>query len=394
MVAFVAATLPFGSGELVARVPRRSTPPPGEGLGGEVVAVRVADLAATGGVQVVAGLAGPVRDGDPVAWALVKTQAPAVVGPDGRVQAQGYLPDHVRLGALEQFLGDGLVEQVAARAVTQQVQDAVDAGERVVRERNRVMTRELTIRFLLAMTLMPNASYLDVLAHLAGELVRLPWARAWQVPTTVAITRWRRRVGWRPLADLFSRVCGHIVAVTDPDALWRGLILCALDGCQVRVPDTPPNRNIFDNTSHDSSVPFPMVRMLLATARAGRAILGAQVASSTVGEQTLTARLVQARPDLFTAAHVYLVDRNFLGADLIHAIHRGGAGAHLVMRVSESLNLPRVRALPDGSYESYLRADNGKVRIPDEALRSSPEVLSEIPHLGGPTVSGCVAVSE
>ena len=43
--------------------------------------------------------------------------APAVVRRDGRVLADGWLPDFVRLGELERHLGDGVIEAVVAAAL-------------------------------------------------------------------------------------------------------------------------------------------------------------------------------------------------------------------------------------------------------------------------------------
>lgn len=47
----------------------------------------------------------------------------------------------------------------------------------------------------------------------------------------------------------------------------------------------------------------------------------------------MTARLVAEHPHVFTPGHIYVCDRNFYSADLVQAIHRRGAGAHLVMRM-------------------------------------------------------------
>jgi hypothetical protein len=365
--AFVPATLPLDhEGLVVAARPRPA--PVGAGLAGGVVAVRLCDLVAVhgvGGAQVlIPGSAGRVRAGELVAWCTVTAVAPAVLDVDGRLGVDGFLPDHVRLGVLEEYLGDVVVEQVVAQAAREQVAAAVAVGEQVPDRRLRIMSAPLVARLVLAMTLLPDASYLETLAQLVGVLPRLPWAKPWQVPTSKVITAWRQQLGWAPLKDLFTRVAGHIVPDTDPGALWRGLRVCALDGCQVRVPDTDLNRTVFGcSGTADETAPFPQVRIVLATARAGRAILAAQVDSSRVGEQTLTTRLVAHRRDLFTPNDVYLVDRNFLGVDLINAIHRDGRGAHLIMRVRSDINLPVAQELPDGSYLSYLRAHGGKTRV-------------------------------
>jgi hypothetical protein len=158
-------------------------------------------------------------------------------------------------------------------------------------------------RLVMAMTLLPHASYVEALAQLVGTLPRLPWARAWRVPTATVITAWRRRLGVAPMRELFWRVAGHIVAATDPAGPLRGLLVCALDGSQVRCPDTPENRAAFG----PADGPFPLARIVLATARAGRAILGAVLDASSVGEQTPTARLVADHPHLFTNKHLLVL---------------------------------------------------------------------------------------
>lgn len=42
------------------------------------------------------------------------------------------------------------------------------------------MSLPLVARLVLAMTLLPQASYVEALAQLVGVLPRLPWARPWQ----------------------------------------------------------------------------------------------------------------------------------------------------------------------------------------------------------------------
>ena len=56
------------------------------------------------------------------------------------------------------------------------------------------------------------------------------------------------------------------------------------------------------------------------------------------GEQTLTRRLVKARPGLFGAGRLILMDRNFPGFALIKAIRE--QGAHLLMRIKSDIALP------------------------------------------------------
>jgi hypothetical protein len=334
-----------------------------------VVAVRVADVAgtATPGALILPGVGGgPLVTGELVAWCRVVTLAPVVVGPHGRAMAGGWLPDHVRLGVLEQHIGDGVIEDVVAAK-------GVRPGQR-----RRVMSLQLTARFVLAMTLTP-ASYVEVMAQLVGLLAHLPWQRPWRVPCSTVFTDWRRRLGDQAMQELFWRVAGPIVEAAD--TRWHGLWVCGLDGFQARMPDTPANRAAFGSCgTSDDSAPFPQARAVVATARAGRAVLGAAVDACDVGEQTLTWRLVKKRPALFGPGRVYLFDRNVLGFHLIAKIRT--CGAHLVMRVKSDVKLHIITWLPDGSYLAHLYAPDGKstmvLRVVDYDITLPDGSVSEL----------------
>ena len=152
---------------------------------------------------------------------------------------------------------------------------------------------------------------------------------------------------------LFWLVAGPIADPGEPGMRWRGLLLCALDGFQVRVPDTPANRKYFGSSgTADNSSPFPQVRAVILTAAGTKGTLGMEFGPSCDGEQTLTRRLVRSRPGLFGEGRLILMDRNFPGFALIKAIRE--QGAHLLMRVKSDIALPLVAALPDGSYASFL----------------------------------------
>ena len=137
----------------------------------------------------------------------------------------------------------------------------------------------------------------------------------------------------------------------------------AADGMLVNVADTPANRAMFGSTgTADDSAPFPQLRVVALTARAGRAVLGAVPGRTAAGEQTLLKRLVKRRPDL-VAGRVICFDRNFPGYDLITAIL--DAGGHVIARVKQGISLdfedsPGRGWLPDGSRLTWLNAPSGK----------------------------------
>jgi hypothetical protein len=333
--------------------------------------VRAAGLLVRGGT-VTAGNAVPSA-GELAVFCRPVVTAPAVVRRDGSVLADGWLPDFARLGELERHLGDGVIEEIAAAAL--------ERGRLKKRQRRRLMSYPLVIRLLIAMTLAPDASYCETLARLAGLLADIPFALQWHVPTEKVITSWRLLVPADLLEALFWQAAGPLVSDDEPSAvLLAGMAVCAADGMLVNIADTPQNRAMFGSTgTGDDSAPFPQLRIVALTARAGRAMLGAILGSSRAGEQTLLARLVRRRPGL-VAGRVICFDRNFPGYDLITAIL--DAGGHVVARVKAGISLPMAEGggwLPDGSRLTWLNAPSGRKedRLPVRAAEHSAVLPSD-----------------
>lgn len=333
--------------------PAAAGPPAG------MVAVRAADLQVRSGelpsARGAVAVGGAVTAGMLVAFCHPVVMAPAVVT-GGKVLAGGWLPDFVRLGELERHLGEGVIEELAAVAVA--------GGRMPAPQRKRIMSFPLVIRLVVAMTLMPDASYCEALRRVAGLLATVPFAREWHVPTSKVITCWRVMVPPSLLEELFWRVAGPLIGDDAPSAvLLAGMPVCGIDGMLVAVADTKANREAFGcagtSAQHGAgSAPFPQLQAVLVTARAARATLGAICGKARAGEQTLLARLIRRRPGLF-AGRVFVFDRNFPGHAIITAIL--DAGGHVVARIKAGISLPDTgQWLPDGSRVSYLNAPSGR----------------------------------
>ena len=325
---------------------------PGAGTPAGTVVLPACGLRFHGGM-VTAGSAVP-EAGELAVFCRPVVTAPAVARRDGSMLAGGWLPDFVRLGELERHLGGGAIEAA--------VDAAIAHGQLERRQRRRIMSYPLVIRLMLAMTLMPDASYCEALARLAGVLADIPFALQWHVPAEKVITQWRRPVPPGLMEALFWEAAGPLTGDDEPSAvLLAGMMVCAADGMLVNLPDTPANRAMFGSTgTADDPAPFPQLRIVAITARAGRAMLGAIPGSGRAGEQTLLKRLVRRRPDL-VAGRVICFDRNFPGYDLITAILH--AGGHVIARVKQGISLPLDGPgrgwLPDGSRLTWLNAPSG-----------------------------------
>jgi hypothetical protein len=332
----------------------RSVESPEAGTPAGTVVVRAAGLRVHG--MTVTAEGGVPSAGELAVFCRPVVTAPAVIRRDGSVLADAWLPDLVRLGELEAHLGDGVIEAA--------VDEAVRAGRLKPRQRRRIMSYPLVIRLMLAAGLMADASYCEALARLAGLLADIPFARGWHVPTEKVVTDWRRLVPPGLLEDLFWRAAGPLIAGDEPSAVMlAGMPVAAADGMLVNLADTPANRAFFGSTgTSDDSSPFPQLRVVAVTARAGRATLGAILGQAAAGEQTLLKRLVKRRPGLF-AGRVICFDRNFPGHELITAIL--DAGGHVIARVKEGVALPSEDGpgrgwLPDGSRLTWLNAPSGR----------------------------------
>jgi hypothetical protein len=318
------------------------------------VVVQASDLRVHGETVTVGGHA-PAA-GELAVFCRPVVTAPAVAHRDGTVLADAWLPDLVRLGGLEAHLGDGVIEAI--------VDAALEKGRLKPRQRRRIMSYPLVIRLMTAMTLMPDACYGESLARLAGLLADIPFVVEWHVPTGKVITDWRLLIPADVMEDIFWQAAGPLIGDDEPSAVMlAGMPVGAADGMLVNLPDTPANRAFFGSTgTADGSAPFPQLRIVAVTARAGRAMLGAILGQAGTGEQTLLKRLVRRRPGLF-AGRVACFDRNFPGHDLITAIL--DAGGHVIARVKEGTSLgfedgPGRGWLPDGSRMTWLNAPSGK----------------------------------
>ena len=319
------------------------------------VVVRAAELRVRGAGTVTAGGTVPSA-GELTLFCRPVVTAPAAVRRDGTVLVDAWLPDLARLGELESHLGDGVIEAI--------VDAALAKGRLKPRQRRRIMSYPLVIRLMIAMTLIPGSSYCQALAELAGLLADIPFALEWHIPTGKVITDWRLLIPADVMEEVFWHAAGPLISDDEPSAVMlAGMMVLAADGMLVNLADTPANRAFFGTTgTADGSSPFPQLRVVALTARAGRAMTGAILGRASDGEQTLLKRLAKRRPDLF-AGRVTCFDRNFPGYGLVTAVLV--AGGQVIARAREGISLPCQEGpdrgwLPDGSRMSWLNAPSGK----------------------------------
>ena len=250
------------------------------------------------------------------------------IGSARRSAAGVFAPGH--LGELTQIVPFEMVDEVLAET-------------RSVQRRVRRLPSRVVVYLLLAAGLFEGQGFRQVWARLVSGLDGPGWA-----PSSSVLAQARRRVGVAPLRALFLLLAGPPAGAVR----WRGLLVCAMDGTTMSVPDSPANLAAFGHQagSHGGSG-YPLVRLVAVVACGTRTVLGATFGRFATGETTYA-------PELFSclkAGTLLLADRNFAVKALVTAIAGpDGSGAHLLIRCKSNRPLPRLETLADRSWRSVL----------------------------------------
>jgi hypothetical protein len=123
------------------------------------------------------------------------------------------------------------------RIVPFEMVDAALESGRAVQARVRVLPSRVVVYLLLAAGLFTDIGYTRVWAKLTAGLEGLALA----YPGSSALAQARRRIGAAPLRELFGLLAGPAAGA----ARWRGLLVCAIDGTSMFVPDTDANLGMY-----------------------------------------------------------------------------------------------------------------------------------------------------
>lgn len=205
---------------------------------------------------------------------------------------------------------EGGVAQLA-RNVASFVAAGVATG--TVQARLRDLPSRVVVYLLLAACLFPETGYPGVWRKLTGALAGLSVA----VPSASALAQARRRIGAAPLRWLFDLLKGPGADVRARGTRWRGLLVVALDGTTLTVPDSPAVLTRFTKQAgNHGGTGYPQVRLLALVACGTRTLIDAVFGPTTAGETTYAPRLLPSlRPGM-----ILLADRNFATHKLVAGI--------------------------------------------------------------------------
>jgi Insertion element 4 transposase N-terminal/Transposase DDE domain len=259
------------------------------------------------------------------------------------VKAAGgvFAPGH--LGELTQLVPFEMVDEALRATAT-------------VRSRVRDLPSRVVVYLLLAAALFEGQSYGQVWTRLCAGL----GAAAGQPPSRAALWQARARVGVRPLRWLFDLLRGPAPAAVR----WRGLLVCAVDGTTMVVPDTAANTTRWPKQGgNHGGCGYPLIRVVALVACGTRTLIDVVFGPAKNGETTYAWRLLPSLRE----SMLLLADRNFAAGKLFRAV--ADTRAHAVIRCKTSSSgpkLPVLHRLSDGSWLS--RFGGIQVRVIDAQI--------------------------
>lgn len=240
------------------------------------------------------------------------------------------------------------------RIVSPDLVDAALENTRSVQRRVRVLPSRVVVYLLLAGALFTEIGYRQVWARLVAGLN--PDTVAY--PGSSALSQAMRRVGVAPLRELFTLLAGPAAGATR----WHGLLVCAIDGTSMFVPNSSANAATFGRQTGrpDAESGYPMLRLLTIVACGTRTVIDAVFGPYRVGETTYAPKLLEClRPGM-----LLLADRNFAVTTLIEQIV--GSHAELLIRCKDTRKLPATKVLTDRTW--LARMGSVTVRVIDAAI--------------------------
>jgi Insertion element 4 transposase N-terminal/Transposase DDE domain len=230
------------------------------------------------------------------------------------------------------------------RIVPFEMVDAALAATGAAQRRVRLLPARVVVYLLLAGCLFAEVGYRQVWHKLITGLTGLSVAN----PSENALWQARARLGVAPLRRLFDLLRGPAPTAAI-GVRWCGLLVCAIDGTTMAVPDGPRNLAAYaKQAGNHGGSGYPLLRLVALVACGTRTIIDAVFGPTATGENGYTRRLSRS----LHAGMIVLLDRGFDDAALISEL--AATKAHLLVRLKGNRRLAVLRRYRDGSWLSQI----------------------------------------
>ena len=248
-------------------------------------------------------------------------------------ESEQRLSDHISIGVLTRTYPPDLVDRVVA-----------EAGR--TEARHRLLPARVIVYYVMAMALYSEASYEEVMRYLVEGLSWLThWRRGWQVPSKVAISKGRARLGLEPVRKLFETAARPLAEPGLAGAWYRDWRLMAIDGTCLEVADTEANDKEFGRAgTARGRTAFPQLRIVGLAECGTHAMVAAALGPFRRSEVSLAQDVCsRLRPGMLC-----LADRGLYSYRLWQTAQ--GRRAELLWRVGDTLRLEPEQIFEDGSW--------------------------------------------
>ncbi len=226
----------------------------------------------------------------------------------------------------------------------QQIEAILRASGREGTRRRKLPTLEL-MYYLIALGLHASEGCRAVLRRVLLRKGSVGDDEYETVCSAAAITQGRKRLGWKPIRDLYRAVVGPLATRASVGGWYRRWRLVVLDGSVLDVADTRKNERAFGRPGASrGKAGFPQLRFVTLLEHGTHVLFGAEMAGYHTGEATLARKVIGYLPP----DALCLADRGFFSYSLWRAAL--ATGAALLWRVRDDLILPKLKPLRDGSY--------------------------------------------
>jgi hypothetical protein len=276
------------------------------------------------------------------------------------------LSDHISIGVLTRAYPPELIDRVLAECGREE-------------RRKRLLPARVMVYYAMALALFNEGSYEEVMRNLVEGLDwQSGWQRPWRVPSQVAITKARARLGSEPLRVLYERVAKPLATPKSRGAFLGELRLMAIDGTTLDLADTPANEAEFGrpgSSRGEGRAAYPQLRVVGLAECGTHAITDVALGSIKRGEGSLAAELWGS----LEPGMLLLADRGFWDFKAFKAAKE--RGAQLLWRVRKNLVLAVEEVLADGSYRSRIYDSTDRKRSEPIEVRVVEYELTD-PALG------------
>jgi hypothetical protein len=234
---------------------------------------------------------------------------------------------------LEGWAGSFTVEVFGSILKREWIEEALRGSDRDT-QRERKLPAPVTLWLVIGMALYRNLSIKNIL-HRMGNVMGV--GSLWEngaVPASSSEIEARDRLGWGPLRWLVEKLREWILGTYREEMSWKGLLLLALDGTTLKVPDSAENRRRFGLPGASRGrAAFPQMRALFLVSTKLRFILGARFAPYGRGEIPLAMRMIASIPrqalvivDRYYNAWEFLLGLRVSGHEFLVRVRKGMRG--------------------------------------------------------------------